>query len=103
MKKTNLKTRLTMLVLLVGIHCTIAAGDVIYVDVDVSGGSDNGSSWSNAFNDLQEALDIAVAGRDIWVAAGTYYPTTEVGGTGDRYRTFPDDKQRGDLRRFCRY
>jgi len=60
---------------------------VIYVDVDATG-DDNGSSWSNAFDDLQEALSIAVSGREIWVAAGTYYPTTEVGGTGPRYQTF---------------
>ena len=48
------------------------------------GGSDDGSSWSNAFDDLQEGLGIAVVGDNIWVADGTYYPTK---GTG-RYKTF---------------
>ncbi|MBL7944381.1 MAG: hypothetical protein JNM00_16595, partial [Flavobacteriales bacterium] len=49
-------------------------GGVIYVDVD-AGGADNGTSWANAFNDLQDALAIAAAGSDIWVAEGYYYPT----------------------------
>ena len=45
----------------------------IYVDVDASGSND-GSSWTNAYIYLQDALDVAVSGNDIWVAKGTYYP-----------------------------
>lgn len=47
----------------------------------------DGSSWSNAFGTLQEALDATAdadpaQGRtyEIWIAAGTYYPTMGFGG-----------------------
>ena len=32
-------------------------------------------TWPGAYTDLQDALAVAVPGDDIWVAAGTYYPT----------------------------
>ncbi|MBT1697597.1 hypothetical protein KK083_11965 [Fulvivirgaceae bacterium PWU4] len=34
-------------------------------------GSNNGSSWTNAFTDLQSAIGIAVSGDHVWVAVGT--------------------------------
>ena len=60
----------------------------LFVDVDATSGASNGSSWADAFTELQPALDAAVAGDEIWVAAGAYKPTAEHGGTGDRYRSF---------------
>jgi predicted outer membrane repeat protein len=39
-------------------------------------GKGNGSSWTNAFGDLQVALKKAKAGDQVWVAEGLYLPTT---------------------------
>jgi len=55
----------------------------IHVKHDASGTND-GTSWDNAFTDLQSALAIASAPDEIWVAAGTYRPDS----TADRTATF---------------
>ena len=56
---------------------SLAEGGVIYVDASTDPGGD-GVSWGTAFADLQDALDAAaaVAPVEIWVAAGTYKPTS---------------------------
>ena len=61
----------------------LIAANVILVDLAATG-ADDGSTWADAYNDLQDALLVAGSGAEIWVAAGTYYTTV---GT-DRTETF---------------
>jgi len=89
-KKTNLKSWAVISVLLAGILCATASGGVIYVDANASVGG-NGTTWATAYKYLQDALAVAVASDEIWVAAGTYRPdenTANPGGTGSRTATF---------------
>ncbi|MDA1029721.1 MAG: T9SS type A sorting domain-containing protein [Bacteroidetes bacterium] len=46
---------------------------VVYVDQSASG-ADNGTSWQNAFVYLQDGLNLAVVGDEVWVATGVYTP-----------------------------
>ena len=52
---------------------TILSEDTIHVDQEASGNGD-GSSWANAFTDLQAALGAADASDQVWVTAGVYTP-----------------------------
>jgi hypothetical protein len=56
-----------------GINITLS--HVHHVDFSATGDG-NGSSWEDAFTDLQDALAIAEPGEEIWVAAGVYTPGT---------------------------
>lgn len=47
--------------------------EAYYVDASARGRGD-GSSWTNAFNYLQEALAVVQAGQTIWMAEGVYTP-----------------------------
>ena len=60
--------------------CPTGAYTTLYVNHAVVGGLGNGSSWSNAFTTLSAALNIAnkcTRFTQIWVAKGTYRPTTD--------------------------
>src|SRR5699024_7209080 len=48
-------------------------GDIIYVKEGGSGNED-GTGWNHAFATLQEGLEAARAGKQIWIAKGNYYP-----------------------------
>ena len=48
-----------------------------YVNDDATG-ANNGTSWTDAFNKVQDAMNAAVSGDTIWVAEGTYTATGTV-------------------------
>ena len=60
-----------------------AGGAVVRVKGDAAGAGD-GSTWTDAYNNLRDALAGARPGDQIWVAAGTYTPR----GFGGRTATF---------------
>lgn len=49
------------------------AGRIIYVDSSATG-ANNGLTWSDAFKHLQDGLEFASEGDEIWVSDGIYKP-----------------------------
>jgi len=72
MQTKKWKIRVAILCLCVGV-ASACLGKVIYVDADAPG-ANNGSSWTDAYYYLQDALMFAVAGDEIRVAQGVYRP-----------------------------
>ena len=73
--------------LLLNVSCAMSLAalvpaQIVYVD-HAAAGANNGTSWTNAYNDPQAALAATAAGQ-IWVAAGTYY----AGAPGNQLATF---------------
>ena len=61
---------------------TARAARICFVNA-AAGGANNGNAWTDAYSDLQSTLGTSTC-TEVWVAAGTYKPTT---GT-DRFVTF---------------
>jgi predicted outer membrane repeat protein len=51
------------------------------VDRDAPGPSHDGLSWTTAYTGVQDALEAAQCGHEIWVAEGVYYPGVDVTST----------------------
>ncbi|MDP8204990.1 MAG: C25 family peptidase propeptide domain-containing protein [Candidatus Tenebribacter mawsonii] len=69
------------------ISSSITSAQPIFVDADATG-INNGDSWEDAYIDFQDALEIAVSGNEIWIAEGTYKPSTSHHSVNDRYNYF---------------
>src|SRR5262249_23162770 len=67
-------TRLSAAALVFMVAASATAG-VLYVDAAATG-SNNGSSWTDAFTSLPPAPAAPNPGDEIWVAAATYKPAT---------------------------
>lgn len=51
----------------------LASAKIIYVNRSAAG-SNNGTSWANAYTALQPAIASALSGDQVWIATGTYRP-----------------------------
>jgi hypothetical protein len=91
LRKINFKTWMTISAFLLALCGSTYAGRTIYVDADANGTND-GSSWADAYNYLQDTLADANSSTkpvEIRVAQGVYKPDQGVGITpGDRTATF---------------
>ena len=75
---------LTFLFFLFALICSHSvSAKIIYVKPNGNNAA-AGNSWANAYQTIQHAINAAVATDEIWVAAGTYKPTT----TADRTISF---------------
>ena len=90
----NIRLSLPLALMLSVFTCFFSSSPaaIIYVN-PLAGGANNGSSWMDAYTDLQPALAAASDGDEIWVAQGLYIPSVEVdvdasGGGDTRERTF---------------
>lgn len=86
-----MKVRTSLILLLMAIFAGSAMADILYVDKCAEGNND-GTSWYNAYNYLQDALYFADSNDVIYVAVGIYYPDEAMFApdifSGDRSESF---------------
>lgn len=83
---SRVRVAATLLFAILGGHVANAA--TTHVDKNAVG-ANNGTTWNDAFLQLQDALAIATFGDQVFVAEGTYRPDQGVGQTpGDRTASF---------------
>lgn len=71
----------------IGAVQTDAAPTPLFVDASATGAND-GSTWTDAFTDLRDALAAVEFNGSIWVAGGVYYPTQVGSGQFDQTKSF---------------
>jgi hypothetical protein len=85
MKRKFIKP-ITLAALLTSSAATLNAQTILYVNDDATG-TNNGSSWTNAYTSLQSAIATARANAattyEIWVAGGTYKPSHDPSGNAN--------------------
>jgi hypothetical protein len=92
--RTKAKPFLAACAILTATLVPTTSAKIIYVDADAPPYPGTGSSWTNAYNYLQDALTDAQSSPkpvEIRVAEGVYTPDTSSAnpdGSGDRYATF---------------
>ncbi len=62
--------------------CPNAGQAVVYVNCNALGAND-GTSWANAYTNLKVAVDSASEDSELWVSAGTYYPSATTNNRAD--------------------
>lgn len=68
-----MKTKLLVILLGIGmIVCAATQAQTIRYVKEGGAGSKDGSSWTNASDDLQAMINASASGDQVWVAAGTY-------------------------------
>lgn len=68
----------SLVIMLASLASSASAQDTYFVNAGLATGNNDGSSWTDAFQGpggVQAALAQAVAGDQVWIAAGTYPPT----------------------------
>ncbi len=93
--KTNqMKTFTNLFLSVILLFISQIATAQVFVNDDASGAND-GSSWANAYTDLQEALNNAALNGEIWVAAGVYKPGVGTPSIDNSFTFFQDLKLYG--------
>lgn len=72
MKLNYLKSKWVAMITILFLACSVQAQNKIFVDVNATLGSNTGTSWTDAFTDLQVAINSASAGDSVFVAKGEY-------------------------------